>query len=318
MGFGFVFPGQGSQSIGMLAGLAATDPVVFATFAEASDVLGYDLWRLVQDGPVAELNETERTQPAMLAAGVATWRAWRARGGPLPECVAGHSLGEYTALVCAEALEFRAAVELVRFRGNAMQHAVPVGAGLLAAILGLEDAAVEAACAEAAQGEVCEAVNYNAPSQVVIAGHTAAVTRAMDAAKRRGAKRAVPLAVSVPVHSSLMRVPAARLGERLAGIALRAPAIRYVSAVDARTYRDPEAIRALLVRQLASPVRWSQTVLALTAGGLRQLIECGPGKILTALNRRIDRRPELECLALENGASIQAALAAVSTVTEAG
>jgi [acyl-carrier-protein] S-malonyltransferase len=161
-------------------------------------------------------------------------------------------------------------------------------------------------------------VNYNAPSQVVIAGHTAAVTRAMDAAKRRGAKRAVPLAVSVPVHSSLMRGPAARLGERLAGIALRAPAIRYVSAVDARTYRDPEAIRALLVRQLASPVRWSQTVLALTAGGLRQLIECGPGKILTALNRRIDRRPELECLALENGASIEAALAAVSTVTEAG
>jgi [acyl-carrier-protein] S-malonyltransferase len=254
----------------------------------------------------------------MLAAGVATWRAWRARGGALPESVAGHSLGEYTALVCADALEFGTAIELVRFRGNAMQHAVPVGAGMLAAILGLDDAAVEAACAEAAQGEVCEAVNYNAPSQVVIAGHKGAVERAIEAAKRRGAKRAVPLAVSVPVHSSLMREPAARLGEHLAGIAIHAPSIRYVSAVDARTYHDPQAIRALLVRQLASPVRWSQTVLALTAGGLRQLIECGPGKVLTGLNRRIERRADLECMALENEASIEAALAAVGTVTVEG
>jgi [acyl-carrier-protein] S-malonyltransferase len=311
MAFGFVFPGQGSQSVGMLGAFATAEPVVRTTFAEASEVLGYDLWTLVTQGPEADLNATERTQPAMLAAGVATFRVWCARGGPLPAAVAGHSLGEYTALVCAGTLEFPAAIELVRFRGNAMQDAVPQGAGLLAAILGLDDAAVEAACAEAAQGEVVEAVNYNAPSQVVIAGHRAAVERAIALAKARGAKRAVALPVSVPVHSSLMREPAQRLGARLAGVAIRPPRIRYLSAVDAQPYTDPEAIRALLVRQLASPVRWGETVAALCAGGLEQLIECGPGKVLTGLNRRIERRADLACLALEDPATLEAALAVV-------
>jgi len=293
----------------MLAALAAAEPIVRTTFAEASEVLGYDLWALVEGGPEARLNETERTQPAMLAAGVATWRVWRGRGGPSATAVAGHSLGEYTALVCAGALDFRAAIDLVRFRGNAMQNAVPVGAGMLAAILGLADAEVEAACAEAAEGEVVEAVNYNAPSQVVIAGHRAAVERAIAAAKLRGAKRAVPLPVSVPVHSSLMREPATQLAKRLAELVIEPPRVHYVSAVDARPYSDPEAIRALLVRQLASPVRWGETVLALTALGLDALIECGPGKVLTGLNRRIERRADLACLALEDPAAIDAALA---------
>jgi [acyl-carrier-protein] S-malonyltransferase len=295
----------------MLAALAAADPAVRDTFDEASAVLGYDLWQLTQLGPEAELNQTEHTQPAMLAAGVATWRVWRGRGGTLPAAVAGHSLGEYTALVCAEALEFPTAVALVRDRGQAMQNAVPVGVGMLAAILGLDDAAVEAACAEAAQGEVAEAVNYNAPGQVVIAGHKGAVERAIACAKERGAKRGIPLPVSVPVHSRLMQGPARLLEERLANVPLRAPRIRFVSAVDGQSYAEPESIRALLVRQLPSPVRWSDTVLALGRLGLNPLIECGPGKVLTALNRRIDRRPGFVCLALEDLAAIDAALQAV-------
>jgi len=309
MSFAFVFPGQGSQSVGMLGALSAAQPAVQATFAQASEVLGYDLWQLTSAGPAEDLNATERTQPAMLAAGVATWRTWQARGGALPALVSGHSLGEFTALVCAGALDFAPAIALVRCRGELMQAAVPAGSGAMAAILGLDDEAVEAACREAAQGEVVEPANYNSPGQVVIAGAAAAVQRAIGAAKARGAKRAVLLPVSVPSHSSLMQGAAVRLQERLAALEVRVPKIRYVSAVDARPHEDPQEIRALLVRQLSSPVRWSQTLSALSAG-LAQVIECGPGKVLTGLNRRIEKRADLTFLALEDPASLDAALAA--------
>jgi [acyl-carrier-protein] S-malonyltransferase len=314
MAFAFIFPGQGSQSVGMLAALAAADGTVRATFDEASAVLGYDLWKLVSEGPEDELNATARTQPALLAAGVATWRCWRARGGVEPSIVCGHSLGEFTALVCAESLEFRAAVGLVRFRGEVMQEAVPAGSGAMAAILGLEDAQVEAACREAAAGggagSVVEAANYNSPGQVVIAGESAAVARAIEAARGRGAKRAVMLPVSVPSHSTLMRGAAERLRGRLSAVSLKPPRIRYVSAVDAGAHTEPAEIRDLLVRQLSSPVRWSDTVRALIASGVEEIIECGPGRVLTGLNRRIERRAGLEFLALEDPASLEAALTA--------
>lgn len=318
MSFAFVFPGQGSQSVGMLASLAAEAPAVRATFDEASKVLGYDMWKLTQEGPAEQLDSTEYTQPVMLAAGVATWRVWREEGGPDPAVVAGHSLGEFTALVCAGVLQFGAALELVRFRGRVMQEAVPQGTGAMAAILGLEDADIEAACREAAQGQVVEAVNFNSPGQTVIAGHAEAVQRAIEAAKARGAKRAVPLPVSVPSHSSLMEAAAERFAARLAEVELSAPTIRYVSAVDARAYRDPAEIRALLSRQLARPVRWSDTVRALLAEGVSALIECGPGKVLTGLNRRIERRADLHCLALEDRASIQSAVRTVRGELHAG
>ncbi len=261
-------------------------------------------------GPEAALNETERTQPAMLAAGVATYRVWRGRGGAAPQVVSGHSLGEFTALVCAEALEFAPAIDLVRFRGRIMQEAVPAGAGAMAAILGLEDAEIEAACAEAAQGGVVEPANFNSPGQIVIAGEAAAVQRAIEAAKARGAKRAVLLPVSVPSHTSLMKQAAARLAERLAALSVRTPRLRYLSAVDAAEHSQPDEIRALLVRQLSSPVRWSQTLKALAATGVAQVIECGPGKVLTGLNRRIEKREGLEYPALEDMAAIDAALTA--------
>lgn len=314
MSFAFVFPGQGSQSVGMLAALAAADAAVRATFDEASGVLGYDLWKLVSEGPEAELNSTARTQPALLAAGVATWRCWRARGGAEPAIVSGHSLGEFTALVCAGSLEFRAAVGLVRFRGEVMQEAVPAGTGAMAAILGLEDAEVETACREASAGggagSVVEAANFNSPGQVVIAGETAAVERAIAAAKARGAKRALMLPVSVPSHTSLMRGAAERLRGRLSSTEVRPPRIRYVSAVDAAAHAEPQEIRDLLVRQLSSPVRWTQTVWAIIETGMEEVVECGPGRVLTGLNRRIERRAGLEFLALEDPASIDAALAA--------
>jgi [acyl-carrier-protein] S-malonyltransferase len=316
MTFGFVFPGQGSQSVGMLAALAPTtaaEPAIRDTFAEASAVLGYDLWQVVAQGPAERLNSTECTQPAMLAASIATWRLWRGRGGPEPAVVCGHSLGEFSALVVAEALDFAAAIALVQFRGRVMQEAVPAGTGAMAAILGLDDAQVIEACREAAQGGVVEGVNFNAPGQVVIAGSREPVERAIEAAKRRGAKRAVALPVSVPSHSSLMSSAAQRLGERLASVDLRVPRIRFVSAVDTAAHQDPADLRQLLVRQLSSPVRWSETVHALAAGGFRPLIECGPGKVLSALNRRIERG--LESLALEDAESLQAALAAVSAGT---
>lgn len=317
MHFAFVFPGQNSQSVGMLADLAATDPIVRGTFEDASAVLGYDMWQLVQQGPEERLNATEFTQPVMLVAGVATWRLWQRRRGPAPAWVAGHSLGEFTALVCAEALELAPAVELVAFRGKAMQEAVPRGTGAMAAILGLEDAQVEEACREAAQGGVVEPVNFNSPGQVVIAGQTEAVQRAMEAAKKRGAKRAVLLAVSVPSHSSLMLPAARRLEEHLASVPIKSPRIGYLSAVDATRHQDPEDIRELLGRQLASPVRWTDTVRALAAAGVAQIIECGPGKVLTGLNRRIEKRPGLDFLALEDSATLTAALAAVQGAANA-
>ena len=310
MTFGFVFPGQGSQSVGMLAALApaaGSGSVIRDTFAEASAMLGYDLAQLVAQGPAERLNRTECTQPAMLAVSIATWRLWREVGGPEPQVVCGHSLGEFSALVAAGALDYAAAVDLVRFRGQVMQEAVPEGTGAMAAILGLDDAQVIEACHEAAQGGIVEAVNFNAPGQVVIAGAREPVERAIEAARGRGAKRAVALPVSVPAHSSLMRSAAQRLAERLATVAVRTPRIRFVSAVDASAHEDPTDLRELLIRQLSSPVRWSDTVQALAASGVRSLIECGPGKVLTALNRRIDRA--LESLALEDAASLEAALA---------
>jgi [acyl-carrier-protein] S-malonyltransferase len=268
------------------------------------------LWQLTSAGPAEQLNRTECTQPAMLVAGVATWRLWKEQGGGQPTLVAGHSLGEFTALVCAGALDFLTTVKLVRERGRLMQAAVPEGGGAMAAILGLDEVAAEAACADGAQGEVVEAVNYNAPGQIVIAGQTRAVERAIAAAKARGAKRAVLLPVSVPAHSSLLQGAAAQFQERLAEVAIDAPQVRYMSAVDASEHGTPQAIRAILGRQLASPVRWTATVQALTAAGATLLAECGPGKVLTALNRRIERRPEVTCMAIEDSASLQAALSA--------
>jgi [acyl-carrier-protein] S-malonyltransferase len=310
MSLAFVFPGQGSQSLGMLAALAAAEPVVPETFAEASAVLGYDLWELCQHGPESELGSTEKTQPAMLAAGVATWRAWRRHGGPRPVAMAGHSLGEYTALVCSGALDFASAVDLVRFRGQVMQQAVPLGQGAMAAILGLDDEQVADACREAEQGEVVEAVNFNAPGQVVIAGSASAVARAIEVARARGAKRAVPLPVSVPSHSRLMVGAAEQLARRLAAVEVRLPDVPAVYTVDVQTHSSPDGIRRALKEQLFKPVRWAETVRAMLASGVTTLVECGPGKVLTSLNRRIERRPELRMLAIEDPDGMAAALAA--------
>ncbi len=310
MPLAIVFPGQGSQSVGMLATLAAAEPLVEQTFAEASDVLGYDLWALCQHGPESELGATEKTQPAMLAAGVATWRAWLGHGGPRPVAMAGHSLGEYTALVCSGALEFRTAIDLVRFRGQAMQQAVPLGEGAMAAVLGLDDAALEAACREAAQGQVVEPVNFNAPGQTVIAGHATAVARAIEAAKARGAKRAVALPVSVPSHSSLMVGAADRLAERLRSVDVRMPDVPAVYTVDVKTHQSPDGIRQSLREQLFKPVRWADTVRAMIAGGVTTFVECGPGKVLTSLGKRVEKRPDLRMLAVDDPDSLAAALAA--------
>ena len=310
MAFAFVFPGQGSQSVGMLGALAAADASIRGTFDEASAVLGFDLWKLVSEGPEEALNATVRTQPAMLVAGVATWRMWCARGGALPAVVSGHSLGEFTALVCAQAMPFGATVDLVRFRGQVMQEAVPAGSGAMAAIIGLDDEAIEAVCREAAREGIVEAANFNGAGQVVIAGEKAAVQRAIEAARARGARRAVALPVSVPSHTSLMRGAAERLRERLRSLEVRAPRIRYISAVDASEHEQPAEIRELLVRQLWNPVRWSDTLRAVSAGAVAQVIECGPGRVLTGLNRRIERRANLDFLALEDPASMEAALTA--------
>ena len=306
----FVFPGQGSQSVGMMKELAARDAVVTETFAEASAVLGYDLWQLVGEGPAEKLNETVHTQPAMLAAGIATWRCWLNAGGARPAAVAGHSLGEYAALVAAGVLEFPAAVKLVRERAERMQQAVPAGIGAIAAVLGLEDEAVIAACAEAAQGEVVEPVNFNSPGQLVIAGHAGAVQRALDACKVRGAKRALLLPMSVPAHSSLMQSAAQGFASTLRDAALSAPQIAFWSPVDAQRHDSAEDIRGLLISQLASPVRWTALVQALVAAGFVQVVECGPGKVLTGMNRRIDKRPELQYVALQDSAALDSVLAA--------
>ncbi len=308
----FVFPGQGSQSVGMLTKLADA-AVVRTTFREASGILGYDLWKLCQDGPADDLNATERTQPAMLAAGIATWRLWQERGGAQPAVVTGHSLGEFSALVAAGAIDFTACIDLVRFRGLAMQEAVPAGTGAMAALLGLEDPDVVAVCAEAAAaGGVVEAVNFNSPGQVVIAGEKAAVQRAVEMAKGRGAKRAIELPVSVPSHSSLMKGAGLKLGEKLASLAVRTPTIRYLSAVDAREHDSPDDIRQLLVKQLSSPVRWTQTTAALGAAGVTRIVECGPGGVLAGLVKRITRGGDTQVFALETSESFDAARAAVA------
>ncbi len=287
MKLALVFPGQGSQSVGMMQGFAE-NRAVRDTFAEASDALGQDLWQLVAAGPAEELNATVNTQPVMLTAAYATYRAWRKAGGPAPVVVAGHSLGEYTALVVAGVLSFADAVPLVRFRAQAMQEAVPMGSGAMAAILGLDDDAVRAACSEAAQGEVVEAVNFNAPSQVVIAGHKAAVERAAAAAKARGAKRAVMLPVSAPFHSSLLKPAADRLRERMQAIRFNAPAISVVNNVDVAVVADPAQVKDALARQACSPVRWVETVRAFAAQGVTHVVECGPGKVLAGLTKRIE------------------------------
>jgi len=311
----FVFPGQGSQSVGMMSALAGQSGVVRATFDEASKVLGYDLWQLCQQGPLEDLNSTERTQPAMLTAGIATWRLWQERKGATPAIVTGHSLGEFTALVAAGAIDFATCVDLVRFRGQVMQEAVPAGHGAMAALLGLEDAEAVAACAEAAAaGGVVEAVNFNSQGQVVIAGEKIAVLRAIEIARARGAKRAVELPVSVPAHSSLMRAAGVRLGERLAKTELRSPRIRYVSAVDAQPHSDPGDLRRLLVSQLSSPVRWTSTVASITAdGGIKTIVECGPGKVLLSLVKRIEKSRGTQVFALEDPESFSAATAAAAT-----
>jgi [acyl-carrier-protein] S-malonyltransferase len=304
----FVFPGQGSQSIGMMAGLAAADRAVADTFEEVSTVVGEDLWKLVREGPVERLNETTRTQPVMLAAGVATWRCWRNAGGPLPDAVGGHSLGEFSALVAAAALELPEAARLVKHRSQLMQDAVPVGVGAIAAVLGLEDEAIAEACREAANGEVVEPVNFNSPGQVVIAGHAGAVDRALAACKARGAKRAVLLPMSVPAHSSLMHPAAQRFAGLLDDGRIAAPALRFWSPVDCAAHEGADGVRALLKRQLASPVQWSGLIRALVAAGATRFVECGPGKVLTSLNRRIEKRPEIECLALQDPDSLRASL----------
>jgi [acyl-carrier-protein] S-malonyltransferase len=304
-----MFPGQGSQSVGMLSALGDALAVVRDTFVEATAVLGYDLWALCQEGPAERLSETERTQPAMLAAGVAAWRAWQGRGGAPPAMLAGHSLGEYSALVAAGSLDFAAAVSLVRFRGEAMQRAVPAGAGAMAAILGLDDAVIEAACREAALGDVVQPVNYNAPGQLVIAGSAPAVARAIEACKAKGARRAVLLPVSVPSHSALMRPAAEALRERLRSIDVRAPRTR-VFAFDAGAYTDADSIRDGLYRQLFNPVRWSAIVAAMIGEGASQLCECGPGKVLTGLARRVPGGRELSLHSIESPETLEAALAA--------
>lgn len=301
-----VFPGQGSQSVGMLQELAAAFPIVAETFTEASDALSYDLWALVQNGPAEDLNRTDRTQPAMLAAGVAVWRVWQAQGGAAPAVMAGHSLGEYTALVCAEALAFAPAVALVAERGRFMQEAVPAGEGAMAAVLGLDDDTVREACARAAAGDVVEAVNLNAPGQVVIAGSKAAVDRAIEELKAAGAKRAVPLPVSVPSHCALMRPAAERLADYLTQVEIQAPKIPVLHNVDVQVSADAAAVRERLVRQLYSPVRWVETVQAMAAQGVGRIIECGPGKVLVGLNKRIAK--EADAQAVYDPATLEAAL----------
>ncbi|WP_078085858.1 ACP S-malonyltransferase [Microbulbifer mangrovi] len=285
----FVFPGQGSQQIGMLAEAAEAFPEINATFSEASSVLGYDLWDLCQNGAQEDINLTERTQPLLLSASVALYRAWLSQGGVAPARMAGHSLGEWSALVCAGVLAFEDAVRLVRERGRLMQEAVPAGEGAMAAVIGLDDEAVEAACNSAAEGGVVAAVNYNSPGQVVIAGGAAAVERAIEACKAAGAKRALPLPVSAPFHTELMRPAAEKLAPQIESTVFRAPEIPVIHNVHAKSESDPAAIKALMVEQIYSPVRWTSCVQVMAAAGTEQLVECGPGKVLAGLAKRIDR-----------------------------
>jgi [acyl-carrier-protein] S-malonyltransferase len=303
-----VFPGQGSQSAGMM-GRYSSYPVVRDTFAEASAALGQDLWALVEDGDNEALNQTVNTQPVMLAADIAVFRAWRAAGGAAPTLLAGHSLGEYAALVAAGSLAFTDALPLVRFRAQVMQEAVPAGVGAMAAIIGLDNAGVEDACREAAGEQVVELVNFNAPDQSVIAGHREAVERAAAMAKARGAKRVLMLPVSAPFHSRLMRPAAQRLATYLANVAVDPPAVPVVHNVDAREAQTAHAIRDALAAQAASPVRWVETIRAFAAQGITHIVECGPGRVLTGLSKRI--APELAALPLNDGDAIAAAIAAM-------
>jgi [acyl-carrier-protein] S-malonyltransferase len=310
MAIAVIFPGQGSQSIGMLARLLAEQPAAAAAFEEANEALGYDLGALVASGPEELLNRTDHTQPAMLAAGVAVWRAWQAQGGPPPEAMAGHSLGEYTALVCAGSLDYADALRIVRLRGEWMQQAVPAGTGAMAAILGLEDDAIRAACAEAELGGgVVEAVNFNAPGQVVIAGNADAVTRAIELARAAGAKRAMALPVSVPSHCRLMDPVGEQLAVALAEVTLEPPAIPIFHNVDAAPRRDVAGIRKALADQVRRPVRWVECIQAMQAAGVRTLVEAGPGRVLCGLARRIDR--SLAALPADDPDTLEAALAAV-------
>ena len=306
MKIAMVFPGQGSQSQGMQAELAAAYPVVQETYAEASDVLGYDLWRLVQDGPAERLGETVVTQPAMLAAGVAAYRVWLAAGGALPAQMAGHSLGEYTALVSAGAVGFDDAMRVVKRRSELMQEAVPVGIGAMAAVLGLDDDAIVSLCGEASTIGIAEPVNFNSPGQVVIAGHATAVSQAVEYAKDHGARRAILLPVSVPSHSSLMRDAGLSLAEILSSTPFQRPAITVISAVNAEAYLDGDDIRQKLSAQVYSPVLWVRTVEAMIAAGASRIIECGPGKVLAGLVRRIARDTPVSFI--DNSDSLQKAL----------
>ena len=309
MKFALVFPGQGSQSVGMLDSFAGSR-VVRDTFAEASDILHQDLWQLAAAGSAEDINLTVNTQPLMLTAGYAVYRAWRDAGGPLPAMVAGHSLGEYTALVVADVLRFSDALPLVRFRAHAMQEAVPEGAGAIAAVLGLDDEVVVEVCVEASQaGETVEAANYNSPAQVVIAGHKGAVERAMDIAKAKGAKRAVMLPMSVPSHCSLMRPAAERMQERLKRVDIKVAGIPVLHNANVRSANSAEELRESLVRQLYQPVRWVETIRAMVSAGATHIVECGPGKVLAGLNKRI--APETPVLSFADETAFQQALIAL-------
>lgn len=303
---GFVFPGQGSQSLGMLAEIASAHPEVQQTFDQASDVLGRNLWTLASDGPAEELNQTQNTQPLLLAAGVAMWRVWCKSTDTRPSIMAGHSLGEYTALTCAEAIDFESAIRVVEKRAQFMQEAVPAGEGAMAAILGLEVAQLDEICEAVAQGQVVSAVNYNAPGQVVIAGQVSAVGRAVEAAKEAGAKRAMPLPISVPSHCALMQPASERLADELNHIDIQTPKITVLHNVDVSSHDDADSIRRQLIKQLYSPVRWIETIEAFNQTGTDTVVECGPGKVLCGLNKRIVK--SLNCLPLNDPGSLEKVL----------
>ncbi|RJG42253.1 ACP S-malonyltransferase [Motilimonas pumila] len=308
--FTIAFPGQGSQAVGMLADLAEKFDVVTDTFKQASDVLGYDLWQLVQQGPAEELNKTFKTQPALLTASVAIWRVWQAQGGATPSVMAGHSLGEYSALVCAGVIDFQDAIKLVELRGNLMQQAVPEGIGAMAAIIGLADDQIAKACEQGAENEVVAPVNFNSPGQVVIAGNKAAVERAGDLCKEAGAKRVLPLPVSVPSHCALMKPAADELAKTLADMSFNTPDIPVINNVDVAAETDPAAIKDALIRQLYRPVRWTEVVTKMAQDGITLEIEMGPGKVLSGLVRRIDK--SIAAAAVNDVASLEQALVTVT------
>ena len=305
----FVFPGQGSQKIGMLAELAEQNPIIEKTFSEASEVLGYDMWHLIQQGEQDEINLTQRTQPILLTCSLAIWRLWNEKQGAVPSQMAGHSLGEWSALVCANVIDFADGLRIVEARGKYMQQAVPVGQGAMAAIIGLEDQAILDACSEASSLGVVDAVNFNAPGQVVIAGSNDAVERAMEICKSAGAKRALPLPVSAPFHTSLMKPAADNLAEMVNAVTFRAPEVPIMHNVHAKNEHDPEVIKALMLEQIYSPVKWVDCVKQLKESGASTLVECGPGKVLSGLAKRIDR--ELSALATESAADFDAALTTI-------